>query len=115
MSSAFLPGGGLRVGVRSVPLLPRRLPVLSQNAVNKARRRPQSGPFPIGELPFPWHGVAYRLPNHPPVRLKPAGYTFDRPDAVFVLAPDLLGQFHFRPPVYPASVLDRQAQKRRQL
>ena len=51
-------------------------------------------------------GVGNRVAHHPPVHPELPRHPFYGPDAVLILAPDLLEQLHFLPPVQPASVPD---------
>jgi hypothetical protein len=73
-----------------VPLFPRRFPVRLQDAADRFHRRPQLRPLPDRDLPFPWHRVADCFPDHAAVQVGLPGHSLDRPDTVFVLAPDLL-------------------------
>ena len=79
---------------RCVPLLPRRLLVQVQNAVNENCCRRQSDTGSFGLLSGPRQCAAYRLAHHPPVYFQflcDSGY---RAHAELVLSPDLFVKLH---------------------
>jgi len=50
---------------------------------------PEFRPLPWRYLAWRRHGTGYRIPTHPPLHPKLPSHSFDCPDAVFILAPDL--------------------------
>src|SRR5438128_378690 len=76
--------------MRRVPLFPRRLLVRFQDLLDPRDHRHHLWLLPFRFLPRSWHRTVDRLAYHPPMNPELPRHPLDRPDAVFVLAPNLL-------------------------
>jgi hypothetical protein len=87
-----------------VPLLPGRLHVLLQHAVNEQHDLShQSCWIMLDFLALSRDGIPDGFSHHPPVYAQFLGHTLNCSDARFVFAPDFLEQFHFGSPIQPAA------------
>ena len=94
-----------QVSVAELPALQKRMAAQLARIELAEHRTHQDRVYPVGESTLPDD-------RNCPVIIRPVrehelpGHSFDSPGAVFILAPDLLEQLHFLPPVQPASVPD---------
>jgi hypothetical protein len=73
-----------------VPLFARRLLVGLQDPIDPGNNWRHFYLLSFGLLPRYWYRIGDRFAHRPPVHAQLLRYSFDRPDAMLVLAPDLL-------------------------
>src|SRR5258708_5368497 len=95
--------------MRSVALLPRRVPIRLQEPIDECWDRLERGPHPLLRWLLHRNRASHRLAHEPSMDSELPGYPGDRSYPEFVFPPDLFEEFYDRfPPAhlaFPLAVL----------